>query len=76
MVRSALLGSNQHENKWCYADETSAEFNRYKIHSALDNNSPHFIWFGKHPRVHELRAFGCDIYPITFKPKKLDNILQ
>ena len=65
MVKAALLVSNQHESKWCCASEISAEFHRCRIHSALDNISTHFAWYGKNPSIHELRTFGCDIYPIT-----------
>ena len=73
MLRSGLLESNQHANKWCCAADTSAEFHRCKIHSALDNKSPQFSWYGKKPGIHRLRTFGCDIYPITSSPKNLDD---
>ena len=76
MVRSSLIDRSQHENKLCCTDETSAEFYIFKIHSALDNASPHFAWYGKNPIIHKLREFLCDIYPITPKPKKLYNIKQ
>ena len=36
-----------------------------KIHCTLDNTSYQFSWYGKSPRIGELRKFGCDIYPIT-----------
>ena len=42
MLITGLLDSNQHENKWFYAAETSAEVHRCRIHSAIDNTSPHF----------------------------------
>ena len=70
MVRSVLLENNQHENKWCYAAETSTEVYRCKLHSELDNASPHFAWDGKNPSIRVLRTVGCDIYPITLPPKK------
>ena len=65
MVRSALLNSNQHENKWCCEAEIPAEVYRCIIHSTLNNISPHFEWYVQNPIIHELRIFGCDIYPIT-----------
>ena len=71
MVRDGLLYSNQHENKWYFVAETSAEVHICRIHSALDNISPHFAWYGKNPSIHELITFQCDIYPITSSPKKL-----
>ena len=71
MVREGLLYSNQHENKWYRVAETLAEVHRCRIHSALDNISPHFVWYGKNPSIHELKTFRCDIYPITSSPKKL-----
>ena len=37
MVIAALLGSNQHENKWCFTEEISAEVHKCRTHSALDN---------------------------------------
>ena len=42
MVRAGLLDSNQHENKWCCASETSEEVYICKIHSAVE--IPHLIW--------------------------------
>ena len=65
MVRAALLDSNQHENKWCCAAEISAEIHGCIIHSDLDDISPHFLWYGKEPSIHELIKFVCDTYPIT-----------
>ena len=76
MVSKALLDSDQHENKWCCAAEISAEVHRRRMYSALENISPHFAWYVRNPRIHELRAFGCDIYPIKYSPKKLDNRTQ
>ena len=76
MVRAGLIDSNQHENKWCCSTKTSAEVNRCRIHSSVDNISLHFSWYGKNPSIHEPRTFGCDIYPITSSPKKLDDRTQ
>ena len=76
MLRSGLLDSYQHEKKWCCATETSAEVHICKIYSALENTSPHFLWYGKNPSIHVLIIFGCDIYPITSSPKKLYDITQ
>ena len=76
MVREGLLDSNQHENKWCCAAEKSSEAHRCRIHSDLDNISPHFPWYGQNTSIHELRTFGCDIYPITSSPKTLDDRTQ
>ena len=60
----------------CCAAEASADVHRFKINNGLDNNSPHFVWYGKKPSIHELRKFGCDIYPITSSTKKLDGITK
>ena len=57
MVIEKLLDSNPHENKSFCASETSAEVHRCKIHSALDNTSPHFAWYGQKPSTHEIRKF-------------------
>ena len=76
MVVSGLLDINQHEKTWCCAAEKSAEVHRNIIHSALENISPHFAWYGKKPSINEIRIFGCDIYPITSSTKKLDEITQ
>ena len=46
------------------------------MHSALDNTPPHFVWYGKRPRIHKLRTFGCAIYSINSSPKDLDNRTQ
>ena len=69
---TCILDINQHENKCFCAEETSEEVHRFRIHSAIDNISPQFSWYGKNPRIHELRTFGCDIYPTTSSPKKLN----
>ena len=71
MVISYLLDSNQHENKWCCEARISAKVHRCRTHIALENISPHFAWYGKKPSIHELRTFGCDIYPIIPSPKKV-----
>ena len=55
MVILSPLDCNQHKNKWCCAHETSAEVNRYKIGSALENALPHFDYYGKRPIIYELR---------------------
>ena len=65
MVREYLLDSNQYENKWWYAVETSEEVYTCKLHSASEMTSPHLEWYVQIPRIHELRNFECDIYPIT-----------
>ena len=52
MVIAGLLDSNKHENKWCCAAETSAEVHRCRIHSDLDNISPHFPWYGQKTSIH------------------------
>ena len=52
-------------------EKKSAEVYRSKIHSAFDNNSPHFAWYYIMPIINELRKFGCEIYPITSSSKKL-----
>ena len=36
-----------------------------KLHSALENNSPHLASYGKNPIINELRTFVYDIYPIA-----------
>ena len=76
MLRSGLIGFNQHTNKWYCAADTSLKFHRFKLHSALDNSSPHFVWYGQNPSIRELRTFGCDIYPITSSPKILYDRTQ
>ena len=76
IVISGILDINHHENKCCCASETSAEVHSCRINSALDKISPHFTLYGKIPSIYELRTFGCDIYPITSSPKKLDERTQ
>ena len=63
--------SNKNANKWCWVSETSSELHIFKLHSALDNTSPHFAWDCKNTRIPEIRTFGCDIYPNTSYPKTL-----
>ena len=76
MVKVGITDSNQHENKWFCAAETSAEVHIYRIDSALDNIPPHFAWYSKNPSIHEIKSCGCDKYPITPYPKKLDDRTQ
>ena len=76
MFIAGLLVSNRHKNKWCCAAKTPTEVYRYNFHSALDSTLPRFALYGKNPRIHELRTFGCDIYPITLFTKKIDNRRQ
>ena len=76
MVGADPFGSNQHGNIWLGADKISTEVCRFKLHSKLGNASPHFSWYDKRPKIHELREFGCDIYTITSKNHKLDNKTQ
>ena len=76
MVIQVLLDINKHENWWCYESETSAEVYRCKLRIALDTTSHPFSWYGKKHIIHELRTFVCDIYPITFLPKELDESKQ
>ena len=76
MVGSSLLKINQHENKWCCADETSTEVYICKIHSSRNKSPLHFSWYVKLPIIHELKPFGCDIYSIKKTNNKLDNITQ
>ena len=45
IVRSCLIISNQHKNKWCCASETSAEVDSCKIHSVLGNTSLCLVWW-------------------------------
>ena len=76
MVISGIIDNNQQEKKWSCASETSSKVYRCKIHSELDNTSPHFACYGKKPRIHHLITFGCDIYPNISPPKKFDNRTQ
>ena len=48
----------------------------HKLYRELDNTSPNFEWYVKNTSIHELRNFGCDIYPIKLSPKKLDDITK
>ena len=75
MVRIGLLDNNHHK-KWCCTAEITEEVYRCKLHSELDNSSPNFPGYVKKPRIHELRTFGYDIYPVTIMPKKLDDGTQ
>ena len=76
MFRAGLIDSNQHENKWCCAAETSAEVYIFKLHISLHNNSPHFAWYDKKPRIHEPITFRCDIYTVPSSPKRLNGTRQ
>ena len=76
MFISGLIYSDGHENKWSCAADILAEFHRWKLHSSLDNTSTYFSWYGQNPSIHELKTFGCDIYPITSSPKILYDITQ
>ena len=47
-----------------------------KTPQCIRNTSPHLTWHGQKPSINELITFGCDIYPITSSPKKLDDRKQ
>ena len=76
MIIEGLIYSNQHENKWCFAAKKTAGVYRFKLHSVLDNTSPNFFMVRKNTIIHELRAFRCDIYPVTSLPKSLGGRKQ
>ena len=76
MVISGILDSNQQKTKIVFSEETSSEVYRKKLLISLCHTSTHFSWYGKSTRIHELRTFGCDIYPITSSPKNLYDRTQ
>ena len=76
MVRSGIIDSNKHENKWCCASVTSSKVYRYKPRIKLYNNSHHFAWYVNKPIIHELRNFGCGIYTIESLPKNVYHSKQ
>ena len=71
MIIAGFIDSDQHEKKWCCVSDTSEEVHICKIQSALDNIPPNFACYDQNTSIHELRNFGCDIYPITSYPKTL-----
>ena len=74
MVISGLLDRNQQGKKWCCVEETSAELYRWKIHSALDNISPNFSWYGINPSINEIRTIGCDCWNYTRRVRSIVRI--
>ena len=55
IVKEGLLDNNQHLYTWCCEVDISKEVHTWKLHSELDNTSPHFAWYGEKPRIHVLK---------------------
>lgn len=62
LVFAALLDSNHKMDKLFCASESAATVYNATLHSAL-NISPYEAFTGKKYNIHDLRVFGCDIYP-------------
>lgn len=67
-ISAALLDSNHKMDKWCCAAQAAATVYNATWHSAIEK-SPTEAFTGKKKSIHDLRCFGCDIYPLDHTQK-------
>ena len=75
MVRAALRDSKHSPDKWCYALEASVDVYNGLRHSKT-KEQPHFQWYNSRTSIHDYRVWGCEIYPRSHNPKKLDDRVE
>ena len=71
-MRAALRDSGHSNNKWCFALEATGHTYNQIQHSAT-KEQPHYAWYSIRTSIHQLRVWGCEIFPIDHSPKKLDD---
>ena len=57
-----LSGAGLGQEFWAEAVSTTCYLVNRSPSSALDDTTPHEVWFGKKPSLQHLRVFGCDAY--------------
>jgi hypothetical protein len=57
-----LSGSELGQEFWVEAVGTTCYLVNRSPSSALDDKTPHEVWYGKKPSLQHLRVFGCDAY--------------
>ena len=75
MTRTALFDSGLHPKFWCYAMEHQTKVYNAVLNEATQDH-PEFLWTGKRTDANELRVWGCEIFPMSNKPAKLDSRVQ
>jgi hypothetical protein len=61
-ARSMLSGAGLGQEFWEEAVGTTCYLVNRSPSSALDDKTPHEVWYGKKPSLQHLRVFGCDAY--------------
>jgi hypothetical protein len=61
-ARSMLSDGRLGQEFWAEAVGTACYLVNRSPSSALDDKTPHELWFGKKPSLQHLRVFGCDAY--------------
>jgi hypothetical protein len=61
-ARSMLSGVELGQEFWAEPVGTTCYLVNRSPSSALDDKTPHEVWYGKKPSLQHLRVFGCDSY--------------
>ena len=73
--RSMLSDAELEQEFWVEVVSTACYLVNRSPSLALDDTTPHEVWFGKKPSLQHLRVFVCDAYVHVPKENrsKLDN---
>jgi len=75
MTRCALFDSGLQPHFWCFAIEHQTYIYNSLLHTAT-NEQPDYLWLNKCRSINDLKVWGCEIYPITPSPTKLESRVQ
>ena len=60
MIRVGTIDHGLGDHLWCCKAEDAAQKYNTIIHSA-HKDVPDFLWYGRHPGIHEFRVFRCKL---------------
>ena len=72
LTRCIHIDSGLDDKFWCFADEYSTTIYNSISHSALDGESPDYIWYKKRCSIHDVRCFGCQAIFYLVLPSTTD----
>jgi hypothetical protein len=61
-ARSMIIGSGLGQEFWAEGVGITCYLVNRSPSSALDDKTPHEVWYGRKPSLQHLRVFGCDVY--------------
>ena len=76
MVHSMIFFKNVKLMFWGDAVKCVAYLRNRSPSNALDNKTPHEMWFGHLPSVRHLRVFGSTCYALIPKGKETSLVLE